>query len=68
MGYDVVVTNIGETRLLDTRNQPVRAYRFTFNVGSHGPFTLDFTAQQVGDGTAKVQLQQFASQLQAVAS
>lgn len=68
MGYEVVVTNIGETRLLDTRNQPVRAYRFTFNVGSHGPFTLDFSDQEVGSGAVKVKLAQFASQLQAAAS
>lgn len=68
MGYEVVVTNIGETRLLDTRNQPVRAYRFTFNVGPHGPFTKEFTDQEVGNGTAKVKLQEFANQLQAAAS
>lgn len=68
MEFQVVVTNIGETRLLDSRNQPVRAYRFTFNVGQHGPFTMDFTDQEVGNGTAKVKLQQFANQLQAVAT
>lgn len=68
MGYEVTVTNIGETRLLDPRNQPIRAYRFTFMVGNHGPFTQDFSAQELSDGTAKVKLQQFANQLAAAAS
>lgn len=68
MGYDVTVTKVDETRSLDNRNQPVRVYRFTFTVGPHGPFTQEFTAEQVGDGTAKAKLAQFAGQLQAAAS
>lgn len=68
MGYDVVVTKVDETRALDARNQPVKVYRFTFNVGQHGPFTQEFSADEVGNGTAKVKLSQFAAQIQAAAS
>lgn len=65
---DAVVTRIEETRILDVRNVPVRAYRFTFSVGNHGPFTLDFTQNQIQDGSARLAINDFARQINTAAS
>lgn len=61
---NVVVRQVTETRVLDNRGSPVRAYRFTFNVGDHGPFTQDFSPNEVQDGSARTKLNEFAQQLE----
>jgi hypothetical protein len=64
----VVVQRIEETRILDVRNSPVRAYRFTFMVGDHGPFTLDFSPNDVQTGAARLALNEFGRQIENAAS
>lgn len=61
---NVIVRHVDETRVLDNRGSPVRAYRFTFNVADHGPFTLDFSPTDVQNGSARTQLNEFAQQLE----
>jgi len=60
----VIVRQITEGRRLDNRSQPIRVYVFSFMVGDHGPFSLEFSPEEVQSGAAHQKLNEFAAQLE----
>lgn len=62
----IKVLKVAEGRGLDTRNNVVRTVQIQYMVDDHGPFTVEGTPQEFGNGTLKTRMQEFARQVTAV--
>lgn len=55
------IQNVKQVQKLDQRNQVAIMFRYTYMVGTHGPFTEDATRDEVSNGQALQRIQNFAN-------
>lgn len=69
-GYDwtTKIVNIRESQGVNEQNAIEPRITVQFNVGPHGPFTIDFPKQGFNPALAKTTMDQFAAQLKQLAS